>query len=35
MNAAGLAGRYLAHPLQWPIMICHRKELTEDCTLSA
>jgi hypothetical protein len=33
MNPAGLAGRYLAHPLPLPIVICHRKELTQECYL--
>jgi hypothetical protein len=31
MNPAGLTGRYLANPLQWPIAIGHRKELTQSC----
>jgi hypothetical protein len=31
MNSAGLAGRYLAHPLQLPIVIGHRKELIQEC----
>jgi hypothetical protein len=29
MNPAGLAGRYVANPLSLPIVICHRKELTQ------
>jgi hypothetical protein len=31
MNPAGLAGRYLANPLQLAIVICHCKELTPSC----
>jgi hypothetical protein len=30
MNPAGLAGRYLAHPPQLPIVICRRNELTQS-----
>jgi hypothetical protein len=30
MNPGGFAGRSLANPLQLPIVICHRKELTQS-----
>jgi hypothetical protein len=29
MHPAGLADPYLVHPLQWPMVIGHRKELTQ------